>query len=302
MTNDLLQRAKELLIEVQTYKHLQGRHNQLSHGYRLSKTPSLAKARQYRQEGLLQDYLGRARERQGTKPKKQENRIDKNKPIGTPVSNALIVEGDDTASNKAREAIEAINSVHGDGNLPQIPIKVVQDADFNGEYEIDRFDGTPLNIKISSYNDHAELTTAHEIGHFIDFAEISDYPLKSGTERGLPEFEEWNNAINNSQAVANIRKMSNSPLDYSAEVEIYGKVQTVNPSGDYLRYTLTPRELWARSYAQYIAVRSGNKNMLNAIERQRKTPLYEDVQWSEEDFAPIADTIDKLFKAKGWIQ
>lgn len=51
---------------VTTEKHLQGKHNQLEHGFRLNKAPSLAKARQYREEGLLQRYLSKARAAQGT--------------------------------------------------------------------------------------------------------------------------------------------------------------------------------------------------------------------------------------------
>lgn len=39
-----------------------GHASQLTHGFRLSKPPSLAKAREYRKAGVLQDYLSRARE------------------------------------------------------------------------------------------------------------------------------------------------------------------------------------------------------------------------------------------------
>lgn len=49
-------------------KHLAGQHNQRKHGYRFGATPKLARARELRDAGLLQDYLGRARVRQGKPP------------------------------------------------------------------------------------------------------------------------------------------------------------------------------------------------------------------------------------------
>lgn len=83
---DTLVRAKELL---QTLKHAPGKHRQETHGFRFGKTPSLAKAREYRKvqlEGggnLLQKYLTRARDVSGTKPSKQRQ-AEKPKPIETP--------------------------------------------------------------------------------------------------------------------------------------------------------------------------------------------------------------------------
>lgn len=47
-------------------KHLQGKHNQATHGYRFSSgAPNLARARQLRKQGLYQDYANRARARAG---------------------------------------------------------------------------------------------------------------------------------------------------------------------------------------------------------------------------------------------
>lgn len=297
---ELIQRGKEL---VERLKHLQGKHNQLTHGYRLGVTPSLAKARQYRDSGLLQDYLGRARERQGTKPSKgrQENKPKTDRPAGKKVGDSIDVQGDGLIQQQARDAIDAINLIHGDGDLSKIPLKQLENVDYFGEYKINQRHGDPEWIGISSKNDHAELTTAHEIGHFIDFS-VMGTGFKGGSEERLPEFSDWETAIESSGAVQNLKSMLATPNRYSAEIMLNGTKQEVTPSADYLFYSLSKRELWARSYAQYIATKSGNSNMVSALKRQRDEPVYKDIQWDDEDFKPISAEIDKLFKARGWIQ
>jgi len=62
--NGLMRRA-----EKPAYKH--GKHNQIVHGNRYGKAPSLARARQLRKAGELSNYTKRARERSGTKPRKE---------------------------------------------------------------------------------------------------------------------------------------------------------------------------------------------------------------------------------------
>jgi hypothetical protein len=69
-------------------------------------------------------------------------------------------------------------------------------------------------------------------------------------------------------------------------------------------YLLKPEELWARSYAQYIAERSADSDMLAALDLLRPPALTGQLyssQWETTDFAPVAAAIDTLFKGLGWI-
>ena len=69
----------------------------------------------------------------------------------------------------------------------------------------------------------------------------------------------------------------------------------------YTSYLLNPKELWARSYAQYIAKKSGNATMLAQLDSVRNSdPFYGSRQWQDADFEAIASAIDALFKDKGW--
>ena len=64
-----------------------------------------------------------------------------------------------------------------------------------------------------------------------------------------------------------------------------------------------PEELWARSYVQYIASRSGNEELYRTIRESQMMadsgmiPAY----WEDDDFEPIAEAMDEVFRSKGWL-
>ena len=59
-----------------------------------------------------------------------------------------------------------IGRVHGDGDLPVIPVKQNATRYRHGAYSFWRSGGA-REITISKLGDHQELTLAHEIGHFL---------------------------------------------------------------------------------------------------------------------------------------
>jgi hypothetical protein len=68
---------------------------------------------------------------------------------------------------------------------------------------------------------------------------------------------------------------------------------------------LSKDEQWARSYAQWIATRSKNSELLDQVKKiTQKTdaPAYNASQWVEADFEPIAEAIDIIFKTLGWLK
>ena len=69
----------------------------------------------------------------------------------------------------------------------------------------------------------------------------------------------------------------------------------------HVNYLLNTEELFARSFAQYIATRSGDKIMLSQAKSYSNT-LYGARQWDDDDFKPIAAEFDAYFKSIGWIQ
>ena len=68
-------------------------------------------------------------------------------------------------------------------------------------------------------------------------------------------------------------------------------------------YWLTPEELWARAYAQYIAARSNNAALLQEVEIARTLethPASSYVQWQNADFAAIDQAMDSALDELGW--
>jgi hypothetical protein len=76
-------------------------------------------------------------------------------------------------------------------------------------------------------------------------------------------------------------------------------------STNWLSYALRTNELWARSYAQYIAVRSGDAAMMAELRKeqaeQRAAAVPITAQWQDDDFEPIARAFDAIFTQLGWL-
>lgn len=67
---------------------------------------------------------------------------------------------------------------------------------------------------------------------------------------------------------------------------------------------MTERELFARSYAQYIALRSGDHVLLNQLDEVLKEDTVRDIviQWSVKDFMPVGQAFDILFRKQKWLR
>ena len=111
----------------------------------------------------------------------------------------------------------------------------------------------------------------------------------------------WSATVQNSAAYKTLVSKKLNPGNYKVSVTTSSGKASFGPNVQQLEYLLDVKELWARSYAQYIAIKSGNKAMLSQLKTQQNDILYGERQWSKADFKPIMDEIDKLFKAKGWL-
>lgn len=223
-------------------------------------------------------------------------------PVGTPVSQALNTPSSGKYARVYEDALTAIDAVHGDGTLPEIPVKTQSNMQAHGQY-VHFIGGGPRDIAINGKGDHLQTTLAHEVGHFLDHMGIGE-PGKFASESS-PLLGEWRQATGMSQAMQSLVNKSLKPESYAVNVTVThssGQQLTYNakPSPEHLRYLLSDKEVWARSYAQYVATRSGNEAMLAQIAEQRKDQLYGDRQWADDDFQPIARAIDNLFQGLGW--
>lgn len=123
-------------------------------------------------------------------------------------------------------------------------------------------------------------STVHEIGHSLDGHGFGDgTPVEAILASGgrdlfssTPAMSEWREVVTQTAAYRNL------------VVE-----------GNGYRETIT--ELLARSYEQWIALRSGNEALLAKIAQRRSEDP--DMYWSDADFEPVAAAFDRFFATRG---
>ena len=201
----------------------------------------------------------------------------------SPVSKALEIEPN-TIESELRNAIAAIDRVHTDGQLPRLPVKAADLTDSYGQFR-NTIGGQAVEIVISLWNPHCELTTVHEIGHFLDFKGLDrTVPWASMSSDALAP---WRTAIKASQAAQTLRHLR-QPEILGVEVTLQdGSVVNYPVDKIYVEYLLEVEELWARSYSQFIATQSRDPALQHQLAREQNRPLngiYYPKQWDDTDF------------------
>jgi hypothetical protein len=206
-------------------------------------------------------------------------------PRGTPVSHAVHLPNSPLGKQLQR-SLDAIDRVHGDGVLPVVPVNTNGTMEHLGVFKprLNYVTGQRSGrIQIHPTGSHPELTAIHEIGHMLDFMALPNPQHGAWPTHMAPALAAWRSAVDRSNAIAQLRAMK---------------------PGKYRNYLLRREEIWARSYAQYIAVRSQDPVLLAQVARMRVpgTGVYYPRQWDDAEFEPIAAEFDRLLKALGWIQ
>jgi hypothetical protein len=103
-----------------------------------------------------------------------------------------------------------------------------------------------------------------------------------------PELKALKTALANSQAFKDLQVSSNA-LSYRAKTDM-----------------LSTKEVFARAYAQYIVVKSGDGQALDELRKFRGDMAaggqLKGRQWQDDDFKPIEAAFDALFRAVGWMK
>ena len=181
------------------------------------------------------------------------------RPAGIPVSRQLRI----TERGRIGEALDrglvAIDRVHGARNLPELPIAAGRLPDFvDGRYRSAGSRGVGIVISEEASTRNGMYALVHEVGHYLDHAGLpgSGFSSESG------ELAVWRAAAERSKAVNLLRDMRLNPKDYPGDFPQL----SIYPDVGHLDYLLDARELWSRSYAQYIALRSGDELLIESIQ------------------------------------
>lgn len=219
------------------------------------------------------------------------------KALGSVPSHAIANQLAGPAREQAERALAAIDRVHGFGDMPpsRVPLDEHCPPHANGVLRTSPR-GKPEGLALAREAYDRELTLAHEFGHFVEHGAIPATDGKAGDDRDwgadrlLGPF--WA-AAQASRGLAYLRDLPDSPRAAALDPVVRALLGV-----DATAYHLRPEEVWARAYAQWVALRSGDAAMLEQV-RGRRAGLLK-TQWDDDDFGPIARAIDRLFEALGW--
>lgn len=228
-------------------------------------------------------------------------------PRGTLLSVSLRVRRGTAKAVRVQELIrvlQVVNGVHGDGTLPRlVPVEWAQGlSDAGGMYVWE----DPA-ILVDETEPAFDLALCHEVGHLLDHLAIGGPPpvgaggFPYASERRVDVLQRWQQAVDESDATQRLRAMERTGV--CAAVSTDGTPVTLQCSQTYVEYLLRPCEQWARSYAQWVAVTSGDARLMQQLRAVRRVPWgdidYQE-QWGTRDFAKIQDALDQLFQELGW--
>lgn len=210
-----------------------------------------------------------------------------------PVSDGLKVKGilgTSLGTGPTREAIKVIDSIHTDGNLPGIPIGQSLTLSSMGAWGAYWYDGySSIKIDIAADCPTKMMTTAHEIGHYLDHNGFR--PPGKFNSMNSPKFSGWRKAINETPEIQTWKKWQKQGY-----IEVNGKKYHVDDN--VYKYYLDPREIWARSYSQHIASKNRSARMRSELQTEQAYIL--PVQWSDRSFKSVSKSIDDLMRSEEW--
>jgi hypothetical protein len=211
------------------------------------------------------------------------------RPDGVPLGRAFLI-GPGLANEPLREAVDIVAGVHGDGDLPTIP--VVWDTSLDARARFVIRDALPSAIAVRP-GDALVVPIVHEIGHFLDFAAIDGFGAFASLESA--RFDEWQTSVNETATFRTLSQAVDQALPKVPRERSMRRRRIAR-----LR---SPEEVWARSYTQYVIGRSGRADLAADLESERfwtvegvVCPLH----WEASEFRAIDDAIERLFRSLGW--
>jgi hypothetical protein len=202
----------------------------------------------------------------------------------SPVSAAVAVE---IADAKLREAVMrallAVDAVHDDGDLPTISLKS-NSRRKSATLACYLLKGTSsLAIEINPKSKGTSFNVLEEIAHFLDHQVLGSGGVGFAS-KDAPELDAWRKAALGSSPVKALARHAKGN----------GKINK------YLRAAGAPHEIFARSYSQYIAVKSEDPVLAAGLEKDRAAPFGDILHWNDEQFECILEAFDQLFVTKKW--
>lgn len=183
---------------------------------------------------------------------------DHMEPRENPLSEHITIDKKDNHGLAMEKAALLADIVYdNDFMTPLVMGRVPSRADANGEH-LSAENGQPARVNVSPDTPTPILTSLHEIGHHVD-----DHL----------NWEKMRPVIKAAKASSNVDLMEH----------------LLSP--EYIEYYTSPAELWARAYAQYVALRSGDSEAQSELQSVLDDPEFSWKQWDKSDWPPIEEAI-----------
>jgi hypothetical protein len=171
-----------------------------------------------------------------------------------------------------RRALAAASQLHClRSDLEPVPVRATVTISEAGAYRFRQRD--PIDLRVSRVGGRSALGFLHELGHLLDHQIYYDRKTRSWASAVHPAFAPW-------RATATKLERRRLPGGYARQ-----------------RYFQSVHELWARSYAQTVLLRSGDPTLLRRLE---KLQAEDDAHvWPAEQFGPVALEVELVFERLG---
>jgi hypothetical protein len=184
-------------------------------------------------------------------------------PAGEPISKTVRQGSDFNDTKRAalvQRTLALIDRVHGGGQ--QGPVDLVL-RPLTRTTDVAGYNPSSRVLVLSPQRKQEELDVIHEIGHMLDHQAIGNF-LEMASVNGHPNLATWRVATENSQAVTRLRSLLASG---TTMMRTRKGLRLVDVDPGYVQYLMRPEELFARSYAQFVAVSSGDVRLLAQLGR-----------------------------------
>jgi hypothetical protein len=170
------------------------------------------------------------------------------------------------------QALAAASSLHSiRSDLTPVPVRPTATTSEAGAYRFRQRE--PIDIRVSARSGRVSLGFLHELGHFVDHQLGYDPRNRIWASAIHPTFAAWRAAA---------AMLAGRPF----------------PGGrSRKRYFESAHEVWARSYAQTVLLRSGDAALVEQLESLECAD--DPFVWPAEAFAPVALEVERVFERLG---
>jgi hypothetical protein len=155
-----------------------------------------------------------------------------------------------------------------------VPVRATATTSEAGAYRFRKKD--PIDLRVSRVGGRVALGFLHELGHLVDHQVYYERESRAWASAVHPAFAQWR------EAAAGLPR------------------RALPGSRTRQRYFQAAHEVWARCYAQTVLLQSADAELARQLQQLQS---HDDPHvWLEDDFAPVALEVERVFERLGLTQ